>query len=1203
TLPIGFGAGAVGAQFGKVAFRSLATRLLVRTGAAGAEAAILAIEEGGVQAIRFGSQAWKALTPQMQRAIILSRVGAGALSVTVEGTLLLGGSTVAEGIITGQSTPITSANLVESIFKALAFRGIGTAGNKIFGNALKAGGSRGMKALIAMESMSGLAGTGIEAASLYAKGHGDFVDTGFVLRSLLENAITSTGMHWAHGKFEGGARKGRNKIEEAYSKQVAEEAPSKLGFDASKPETIKTARVTPDGEVIINGRTMKDFDVHALAHLPKEARQKVLDLNPNSALDTHFKSKFSTEVPKELLPDGDPARANEIHGWIDKDGKIHYNLDHLNAGTSEGGPYRGKKILPEGYTAKVNKKGDLVIAGPNGKDMGLRDFLKTPEGKQSSIMDEMKRIKNHEATHQAIESAYSKMEKGIPIEDSSKTNSVKDMFARPDVDGRIPEGKIPLVDHNGNPMEPTWQNVQEYLCHVGDGSIKVPPELMQHFERVLARQIPGFKFSRARQISTKMLATKPKEAFARTHIAADHVGEPWKKIGSMEDLGSAMKSEKTEHSNYKIAEQLMGDFMSVLRTGDKAQIEMFKDNNSAFIDRKVLDQFESGYQSSVDRLGKKMTTPEGLKELAVLESQGGMNVFDRILSKQLVNEAKLVSDLTSHNHPDGTPKSPQEMAADMQRLKQNIDFGTIELSPLALRHLSATPEGIAFIRYGLRHGHLESFATLPEPVKQKLVSEAHDRSLYRVKKGMESLKEKITKTKEKIDAGEIDDDGGQRKIDDMEARLKAYEKLSRMSKEDFQKAFEKMDTDGHPPGFEEMPKLTELLMGNADKLNVDFMVAMLDGKMKYQEVGTGSGKRKVMYVEGRLLGVGGLGEAWSVAAFEAGAKTPHEMVMKKSKVPPHVDEAMTDFMNLDRDVRYDIDDLVDNFVKVGIKTEGGLNLALKRAKELPLDSHHFQELNSYLSRLQAAHNEAQNVKLIMEHQAKGELTSFTKFHYVTDSNAIFMESIAVPRANYQVCDYEKIMAGDVTSLDGKKPISQKKFWGGLADIMDSIGEAHALGFVHRDIKPENFGIGPDGKIRLIDAGSVKTKASMGKVDYLELPSDPYHLDHTEGRSEYYYPYEGGITLHYYDGSISYHESKGTIDADGKPKVNFGGSDRFAMARSLEEILNTQAEAGKPKWANKEQTQKIRDIIAYLKKPRSDINVAAQRLRDVMAIHD
>ncbi|HMR00863.1 MAG TPA: hypothetical protein PKA32_00565, partial [Candidatus Gracilibacteria bacterium] len=375
TLPIGFGAGAVGAQFGKVAFRSLATRLLVRTGAAGAEAAILAIEEGGVQAIRFGSQAWKALTPQMQRAIILSRVGAGALSVTVEGTLLLGGSTVAEGIITGQSTPITSANLVESIFKALAFRGIGTAGNKIFGNALKAGGSRGMKALIAMESMSGLAGTGIEAASLYAKGHGDFVDTGFVLRSLLENAITSTGMHWAHGKFEGGARKGRNKIEEAYNKKVAAEVESELGIKFNDPDSIRSAHVTPDGNMVINGKVVKGFTAEVLAALPQKTRQRIEVLTRKSKSTQTSKPSADIDGFKKKLEDMDlpKEKRQQVGQLVAKYEKAEINAKELDAAVHASFNESRKILIPDPDHPGQMKEVDLH------SDYKTKNFAYSPE--------------------------------------------------------------------------------------------------------------------------------------------------------------------------------------------------------------------------------------------------------------------------------------------------------------------------------------------------------------------------------------------------------------------------------------------------------------------------------------------------------------------------------------------------------------------------------------------------------------------------------------------------------------------------------------------------------------------------------------------------------------------------------------------------------------------------------------------------------
>lgn len=387
TLPIGFGAGAAGAQIGKVAFRALATRLLVRSGAVGAEAAIVAIEQGGVQAIKFGTQAWKALTPQMQRAVILSRVGAGALSVTVEGTLLLGGSTVAEGIITGESTPITTANLAESIFKALAFRGIGMGGNKLFGKAIQAGGKRGMKALVAMEAMSGVAGTGIEAASLYAKGHGEHVDTGFMLRALLENAITSTGMHLGHSKVEGmGGR--RNKVEEAYHKLVASEAEVEFGVTFDNPDSIRSARVTPDGHVAINGKVMKDFTPEVLSVLPEKARKKIQKLSQKEGPDVRKAVDDEPTVPAvkpqkphdETLVSPDapkPGEKIEVHGNKTPKQRTQSN--------KEGTVFQGKN--PDDAPTNVNQPKQAPDPGATNPNFD-KTGVDTPAAKRSQSAPE-----------------------------------------------------------------------------------------------------------------------------------------------------------------------------------------------------------------------------------------------------------------------------------------------------------------------------------------------------------------------------------------------------------------------------------------------------------------------------------------------------------------------------------------------------------------------------------------------------------------------------------------------------------------------------------------------------------------------------------------------------------------------------------------------------------------------------------------------
>ena len=206
TLPVGMGAGAIAKGVGSLAFRGLmrvAPNLLVRGGAAGAEAAILAIERGGIMTLRAGSAAFQALEPAVQRAVLQNRLllalakgSSGLASVATEGTLLLGGNTAVEGLVTGHFSDVTEASLVESIFKALAYRGVGMGGTKIFGKAIERG---SVSAVAAMEAVSGLAGLGIDVAALYAQNLEGVIDPKFVLKSLLGNAIGSFGSHLGHG--------------------------------------------------------------------------------------------------------------------------------------------------------------------------------------------------------------------------------------------------------------------------------------------------------------------------------------------------------------------------------------------------------------------------------------------------------------------------------------------------------------------------------------------------------------------------------------------------------------------------------------------------------------------------------------------------------------------------------------------------------------------------------------------------------------------------------------------------------------------------------------------------------------------------------------------------------------------------------------------------------------------------------------------
>lgn len=54
----------------------------------------------------------------------------------------------------------------------------------------------------------------------------------------------------------------------------------------------------------------------------------------------------------------------------------------------------------------------------------------------------------------------------------------------------------------------------------------------------------------------------------------------------------------------------------------------------------------------------------------------------------------------------------------------------------------------------------------------------------------------------------------------------------------------------------------------------------------------------------------------------------------------------------------------------------------------------------------------------------------------------------------------------------------------LATVLIIIGEFHKYGFIHRDIKPNNMILGDDGRLYLVDFGSVKIQDKYLHTEYL-----------------------------------------------------------------------------------------------------------------------
>ena len=218
TLPVGMGAGAVGKMVTRMALRGMMQMAGER---AGLEAGLLMMERGGLLALRAGSAEMEMLSPALRAAVMKgsTRAALGGM-----GSLAWGAGVAGEGatmhVLGGMTSFLSSGELPlylqaqsgagshrsfahamsESMVKAMMFRFMGQAGQKVFGAGMQAGGANATASYLAMESFSGAGGTAIELASMDAKERQkQALNPTYWVRSMMSNAIVSAGTHYAHG--------------------------------------------------------------------------------------------------------------------------------------------------------------------------------------------------------------------------------------------------------------------------------------------------------------------------------------------------------------------------------------------------------------------------------------------------------------------------------------------------------------------------------------------------------------------------------------------------------------------------------------------------------------------------------------------------------------------------------------------------------------------------------------------------------------------------------------------------------------------------------------------------------------------------------------------------------------------------------------------------------------------------------------------
>ncbi len=238
-------------------------------------------------------------------------------------------------------------------------------------------------------------------------------------------------------------------------------------------------------------------------------------------------------------------------------------------------------------------------------------------------------------------------------------------------------------------------------------------------------------------------------------------------------------------------------------------------------------------------------------------------------------------------------------------------------------------------------------------------------------------------------------------------------------------------------------------------------------------------KRDVMAIEGKQVGdTGGMGSVYETFLFDSRAPLAENVVMKNMNNLTPLEKIPT-YVNLAAEARKEVKAVIDGIQFDGSidrtpldKAKEEISMILQKAtgKKLSRNSPIKMVLNEkYLLYL-----EARNSRIIMEQQAEGKLQGFMAVKAVSeDGSTLIYENLA---SEGELISYDRV-------LEGRAELSPQEFWRSLPEIISSLREAHQSEILHLDIKPHNIILGPDGKVKIIDFGTLLTKEDVSKIKF------------------------------------------------------------------------------------------------------------------------